>query len=229
MQIDGLISALSNHGLILRGGIVFGADEARPEGARGPSGGFAKSLLLVGHGGGTAWPHFISWREKQPKDIADPLDTWSRQVIGAVAGACGARAVFPSDEPWLPFQQWAMRAEGLKPSPLGILMHPVFGLWHAYRGALLFDAEVSTEVPQETSNHCDQCVGRPCLNACPVSAFSRGGFDVAACRSYLTSPIITCVSGGCQARAACPHSTYKYSAKQLSFHIAAFYRGITSR
>ena len=35
-----------------------------------------------------------------------------------------------------------MRAEGLKPSPIGILMHPQFGLWHAYRGALLFDVEI---------------------------------------------------------------------------------------
>ena len=29
-----------------------------------------------------------------------------------------------------------MRAEGLKPSPLGVLVHPDFGLWHGYRGAI---------------------------------------------------------------------------------------------
>ncbi len=31
-----------------------------------------------------------------------------------------------------------MAAEGLKPSPLGLLMHPEYGLWHGYRGAILF-------------------------------------------------------------------------------------------
>ena len=31
-----------------------------------------------------------------------------------------------------------MRAEAVAPSPLGILIHPDYGLWHAYRGALAF-------------------------------------------------------------------------------------------
>ena len=134
-----LSRALAQHGLIPRGGFNFSPDETAPS---GPAGSPAKSILLVGQAGDAPWPHFLRWRRAQAQNLANPLDTWSRQVIGDVAKQFGACAVSPSDRPYLPFQQWAMRAEGLKPSPLGILMHPRYGLWHAYRGALLFDVEL---------------------------------------------------------------------------------------
>src|SRR5690606_4746447 len=118
------------------------------------------------------WRHFRRWRQQQPSSLANPLDTWSREVIGAVAREAGARAVSPNDRPYLPFQQWAMRAEGLKPSPLGILMHPEYGLWHAYRGALLFDVEIDVPPLREVLHLCDLCVGKPCLKACPVEAYT---------------------------------------------------------
>jgi hypothetical protein len=114
-----LVNALSPHGLILRGGFNFGADESVPSVLSGAP---AKSALLVGQAGSAPWPHFLRWLETQPAGLKDPLDTWSRQIIGEVAQDFGARAISPSDKPYLPFQQWAMRAEGLRPSPLGILM-----------------------------------------------------------------------------------------------------------
>ncbi|WP_204312947.1 hypothetical protein, partial [Stenotrophomonas maltophilia] len=80
--------------LILRGGLNFMADDARPV---GPSGAPARSALLVGQAGAAPWPHFLRWREQQPQTIANPLDTWSRQMIGAVANEFSARAVSPSD------------------------------------------------------------------------------------------------------------------------------------
>ena len=214
-------AALAVHGLIPRGGFAFGAGDAAPD---GPSGRPARSVLLVGHGGGTIWPHFSAWRETQPADLKNPLDTWSRSVIGAVANTTSARAVFPSDRPYLPFQQWAMQAEGLKPSPLGILMHPRFGLWHAYRGAMLFESDPALPVPETTIHPCDSCAGKPCLNACPVRAFSAGGFDAVACRTHLRSPDGTaCLGGGCLARAACPvGAEHRYGAEQTAFHMAAF-------
>lgn len=138
--LDEISAALAGHGLILRGGFVFGEGEEVPF---GPLGKPAKSVLLVGQAGAAPWPHFSRWREGRPHDLKNPLDIWSREVIGEVAQQSGARAVSPSDRPWLPFQQWAMRAEGLKASPLGILMHPEYGLWHAYRGALLFETDIS--------------------------------------------------------------------------------------
>src|SRR4029079_14149017 len=137
----------------------------------GPSGTPARSVLLVGQAGGAPWPHFLKWRGAQPADLEDPLYSWSREVIGAVAEKFEARAVSPSDRPYLPFQQWAMRAEGLKPSPLGLLIHPQYGLWQAFRGALLFRQSMAFAPLQENGHPCDVCASKPCLSACPVDAF----------------------------------------------------------
>jgi len=217
---------LGRHGLIPRGGFAFGAGDDVPA---GPCGAPASAVLLVGHAGGAPWPHFERWRARRP-GVADPLDAWSGEIIGAVAARFGARAVFPSDRPYLPFQQWAMRAEGLLPSPLGILMHPVYGLWHAYRGALLFeraDAARALDLqlaPPEAQLHlCDLCPGKPCLKSCPVYAHSDAGFAYASCLDHVRSPAGEGCAGGCRDRNACPHgAAYRYPARQQAFHMAAF-------
>ncbi|CAN7671221.1 4Fe-4S dicluster domain-containing protein [Mesorhizobium amorphae] len=213
--------SLANEGLILRGGFNFAAGETPPP---GPSAATAKSVLLVGQAGAAPWPHFLRWREKQPQTVTNPLDTWSRQVIGAVADEFGVRAVSPSDRPYLPFQQWAMRAEGLKPSPLGILMHPQYGLWHAYRGALLFEDEIALPEVQEAIHLCDACVEKPCLKSCPVDAYSVDGFAYQACLAHVRGANgVACRNGGCLDRNACPCGTaYRYPPEVQAFHMASF-------
>jgi hypothetical protein len=216
-------AALSPHGLVPRGGFGFDANDKAPP---GPSGFPAKAVLLVGHAGGAPWPHFEAWLENKPTGIGNPLDTWSREVIGSVAEEFGARAVSPSDRPFLPFQQWAMRAERLKPSPLGILMHPHYGLWHAYRGALLFDAMLAFPAVSQPVHLCDSCVEKPCLETCPVNAFSDEGFAYADCLAHVRGPAgSTCRGDGCIARNACPFgSAYRYPVKEQAFHMRAFIR-----
>ncbi|MBX3580758.1 MAG: 4Fe-4S dicluster domain-containing protein [Rhizobiaceae bacterium] len=218
-----LASALAAHGLILRGGFNFAAGEAVPVNSSGLS---AKSVLLVGQAGDAPWPHYLRWRQGQPADLANPFDTWSKEVIGEVAARFGARAVSPSDRPYLPFQQWAMRAEGLRPSPLGILMHPEYGLWHAYRGALIFDVEIAIQAPREVIHLCDLCIGKPCLKSCPVGAYSHAGFAYQDCLAHVRGPAGgACRSGGCLDRNACPEGTaYRYRADEQAFHMAAFIR-----
>jgi len=232
-----VVAALAPSGLAPRGWLV-------PEETSAPvlkNGKRAKRICLVGHGGGGFWPEFDAWHEMHP-GIADPLDTWSKEVINPAAARLGGEAVFPSDEPWQPFQQWAMAAEGLKPSPLGMLIHPEYGLWHGYRGAILFGetgiddaagtpAEMagtnvassgSTEAPVHP---CDTCSDKPCLSACPVGAFSPAGFAVEDCRTYVrTKPGQDgCMRSGCLARDACPVGReYRYGADQIRFHMAAF-------
>lgn len=226
MTIAEISRHLAAHGLILRGGFAFEDGEDVPAGAAG-----ARAVLLVGHGGATIWPHFQTWLELQPAGLANPLDMWSRQVIGAVADRVGARAVSPSDRPYLPFQQWAMRAEALRPSPLGILMHPAFGLWHAYRGALLFeDQETAGKIRdlasrvQPTVHLCDGCDGKPCLHACPVDAYSASGFAYGRCLGHVRSAAgAACRENGCLDRNACPYgASYRYGAAQQAFHMASF-------
>ena len=172
---------LAPHGLILRGGFAFEEGEDAPAGFGGAR---ARAVLLIGQRGAEPWPHFQQWLRRQPGAIANPFDTWSREVIASVADRFGARAASPSDKPYLPFQQWAMRAERLRPSPLGILMHPDYGLWHAYRGALLFDSRdaAAAIAAMNQDAHipihlCDRCDGKPCLKACPVDAHELRGLS----------------------------------------------------
>ncbi|MGE3304742.1 MAG: hypothetical protein AB7I52_02125 [Rhizobiaceae bacterium] len=223
IDIDGIESALASDGLILRGGLNFADPEER---ADGPSGAPAASVLLVGQAGAGPWPHFLRWRARQPQSLADPLDAWSRERIGAVAGRFGGRAVSPSDRPFMPFQQWAMRAEGLKPSPLGVLMHPRYGLWHAYRGALLFDVRISIQAPDEMIHLCDLCAGKPCMKSCPIGAYSDSGFAYKSCLDHVRSPAgAACCERGCLDRNACPEGAdYRYPADAQAFHMAAFAR-----
>jgi hypothetical protein len=219
-----LAPALAEHGMIARGGFVFAKDEDAPP---GPSGKPVRSIVLAGHGGGTIWPHFRAWLETRAECPDNPLDAWSKEVLDDVAGRYGARAVFPFEKPWLPFQQWAMRAEGLRPSPLGILMHPEFGPWHAYRGALLFDVEIEVPAPANPIHLCNLCDGKPCINACPAKAVSGAVFDVPLCHGLLrTEEGGTCRRDGCLARSACPHDRHRYGPEQIAFHMAAHLDGL---
>lgn len=216
-----IATALATNGLTLRGGFDFAEGEERPA---GPSGKPAVSVLLVGNAGAGYWRHFSRWRAAQPVGLKDPLDTWSRAVIGEVAAHVGARLLMPNDKPYAPFQQWAVRAEGLRASPLGILIHPEYGLWHSYRGALMFDHPVGARSPARRVHPCDRCTSKPCLSACPVEAFSGGRFAYEACLAHVRGPDgAACREQGCLARNACPAgAAFRYPAEVQAFHQKAF-------
>src|SRR6266700_1419662 len=84
------------------------------------------TIVLLGFTGSTQWPVFAQSAEAgdaQP----DPLDRWSRRVIGALAREFGGQAFYPSDVPFLPFQQFAKRCEPVAASPIGLLIHSHWG------------------------------------------------------------------------------------------------------
>ncbi|WP_426130118.1 ferredoxin [Pararhizobium sp. PWRC1-1] len=214
--------ALAPHGVFLRGVVSVADGETAPVLKDGQA---ARSVVLLGNAGGSIWTEFERWRNSLPdRGGENPLDLWSKVVIEPVATAFGATAYFPSDPPWQPFQQWAMQAEGLRLSPLGILIHPEYGLWHGYRGALGFAQALP---PTESPNHqhpCDYCADRPCLSSCPAQAVLPSGFQVAPCRAHLKTREgqAGCMAGGCIARNACPVGTeYCYPVEQLHFHMTA--------
>ncbi|MDB5525442.1 MAG: hypothetical protein JWM58_3205 [Rhizobium sp.] len=220
--IDTIRAALSPHGIFLRGIVHFDGDG--PEMAAGISAG---AVVLLGNIGGSIWPAFSRWRTGKEPDIANPLDTWSAEVIRPLAERLGGQAYFPSQKPWQPFQQWAMRAEGLKASPLGVLIHPEYGLWHGYRGAIGFADRIGIASVVLADHPCDRCHDKPCLTHCPVDAVKPMSFDVAGCRSHIHSPEgqADCMTSGCLARNACPVGpSYRYPPEQLRFHMAALGR-----
>ena len=182
------------------------------------------TLVLLGVTGDIGWSGFAASPEAAD-GMADPLDRWSRRVIDALAARVGGTALYPfGGPPWHPFQRWAMRAEPVHPSPLGILIHPDWGLWHSYRGALALPERLALPPPDLRASPCADCTARPCLGACPVGAFTASGYDVAGCAAHIAAPVgAECMSEGCRARHACPVGVaHRHAAAQAGFHMRAF-------
>jgi ferredoxin len=214
---------LKPHGLALRGAFHPVAEDGVPELEGRPCG----TILLLGNLGGSIWPIFNASPERAD-GAPHGLDRWTRRILGSLAPEFGARALFPfGGPPWLPFQRWAMKADSVAPSPLGILIHPDYGLWHAYRGAFAFAERLPLPPREQRPSPCDSCIERPCLSGCPVDAFTPGRYDVARCRDHVAGPRGgTCREEGCLARLACPVGrAHAYPAAEMAFHMAAFLAG----
>ncbi len=213
MTYDAISRALEPHGLIARGGFTPLAGDGL--------GGDAACVVMVGNAGPAMWHSFAAAR----RTGADPMNLWTRRVLGAVAEQFGCAVVFPFEgPPWWPFQRWAMRAEAVFVSPVGMLIHPLYGLWHAYRGAFVFREPVAG-LPQreDVASPCETCDGKPCLSTCPVDAFAAGSYDVPACTRHLrSSEGSDCMNSGCLARHACPVGRQRYHDGQARFHMEAF-------
>ncbi|NIA68945.1 hypothetical protein HBA54_10105 [Pelagibius litoralis] len=200
-------------------------------------GGESRTLILLGNLGGSLWQQFAASPEAGD-GRPDPMNRWSIRIIGGLAVRLDGLALFPfGGAPYHPFLRWARRAEALSPSPLGMLIHPDYGLWHAYRGAVALGEHLALDEPIDVASPCETCAGQPCLTACPVDAFTQvkastaAGYDVAACTAHLQTPAgADCLSGGCLARRACPVAAeFCYEAPQAAFHMSAFLTSQTAK
>ncbi len=212
--------AVETRGLAPRGAFHPVPADAVPDMADGRP---VATLMLVGVAGRSSWDAFQAAREARLS--RNPLDRWSTRVVGELAEALGAEALFPfGGPPYLPFVRWAQRAEPVYPSPIGPLIHPDYGLWHAYRGALAFAHGIELPPPDVRPAPCDTCADKPCLDSCPVGAFTPGNYDVPACIEHIASARGgECLGGGCLARRACPVGVgFQYAPPQMAFHMAAF-------
>ena len=221
MDIESVRGRIAQHGLAFRGAFHPEAEDAAPilSGS-----GVAGTIVLVGIVGSENWAAFANAPEASD-GLPDPLDRWSSRIVGQLAREVGATACFPfGAPPFLPFQRWAQKAEPVHPSPLGILIHPDWGLWHAYRGALAFAARLGLPEPDLRASPCGSCAAKPCLSACPVGAFSPARYDVQACIDHISTPAgIDCMDHGCRARRVCPvGGEYRYRPDHAHFHLRAF-------
>jgi len=214
-----LSAAAAPLGIACRGGFVRQPGEELPEVDAGRPG---RTLVLLGFTGAMQWPIFAAsaeFNDGQPHS----LDRWSVRVIGQLGILFGARPLYPFGGPaWWPFQRWAQRAEALQSSPLGILMHPRFGLWHAYRGALLFAEVLALPARTLWPPPCESCVTKPCIASCPAGAVTPSGFDRAACAAHVASPQGVACRSGCLSRGSCPVAVpHRYGTEQATFHMRA--------
>lgn len=178
--------------------------------------GTTRFVILIGNAGPDMFRRFA-------RDGYDSMDEWTRAVVEPLAADLDARAVFPFDVPHLPFLSWARRGGAGHVSPLGLNIHQTYGLWHAYRAALLFPVEFDLPRVSAGAHPCETCVAKPCLSACPVSAFDGKTYDVDACGVHVNAGDNACMEGGCLARRACPIGVqYQYAKQQAQFHMQAF-------
>jgi hypothetical protein len=216
-----VFAAIRRTGLVPRGALSLAAGERVGELAD------VRTIVLAGMAGRDGWDAFAASPEASD-GFEHPLDRWSRRVIEALARELGGKALFPfGGPPFLPFQRWAMRAEPVHSSPIGLLIHPQYGLWHSYRDAIGLLEELAVPKPPAVASPCETCAGRWCMKTCPAGAFSSVGYDVAACTGYLKSEAgCDCMARGCQARRACPVGVdHAYGPEQANFIMQAFLRG----
>lgn len=219
-DLSSVLAAIGRTGLVSRGAMRL--DESERDGSLAS----VRTIVLIGMAGRRGWDAFAASPEARD-GIEHPLDRFSRRVIDALARYLSAVALYPfGGPPHWPFQQWARRSEPVHPSPIGLLIHPVYGLWHSYRGALGFAEALEIPASEAAPSPCEVCRERWCLSACPVGAFSAEGYDVATCAAHLKSAAgAACMEGGCLARRACPVGAgHAHGAEQAAFAMRAFLR-----
>ncbi|HQU68977.1 MAG TPA: ferredoxin [Albidovulum sp.] len=201
---------------------VFGAFHLSPEDGLPEA---YRTLVLLGPEEPGFWPHLTAqpeWQDGRP----DPIDRWSRRVIGRIACDLGGKAHFPfGGPPYRPFYQWALKSGRAWASPVTLLVHDRAGLMVSYRGAIALRERLDLPAPPAASP-CDTCDGKPCLTACPPGALGATGYDVPACNAFLDTPAgADCLSSGCAVRRACPVSrAYGRLPQQSAYHMRLFHR-----
>lgn len=199
--------------LAVLGGFACNEADGTPKGAQ--------TLLLLGPKEPGFW-HFI---QDQPEwGATDPIDRWSRRVIGGMACDLGAKALFPfGGAPYHPFYRWALRSGRVWESPVRLLVHSDQGLMVSFRGALALKQKL--ELPLPTTSPCTGC-GQPCLSACPVGALTTKGYDLPSCHGFLDSAAgADCMNSGCRVRRACPVSVaYARLPEHSAYHMGQFHK-----
>lgn len=209
-----LTETLGQHHLAVLGGFHPLPEDGTPHGTR--------TLLLLGPREPGFWPHLTAqpeWQDGQP----DPIDRWSRRVIGRIACDLGAKALFPfGGPPYHPFYRWALKTGRIWECPVRLLVSADQGLMVSFRGALALKDH--HPIPEPTTRPCDTCA-QPCTTACPPQALSTAGYDVPACHAFLDTALgQPCLTTGCASRRACPLSqAYARLPEQSAYHMRRFH------
>jgi epoxyqueuosine reductase QueG len=187
-----------------------------------------RSIVVIGNGGADFWRAFKAhaaansgWLERD-----HPLDDFTADIIESEivtmieAAGVGVVAVYPfSRGPTLNFMQLATLAGLAAPSMIGVVVHPVFGPWIAFRAALLLDCEIDHPGDAAGFDPCPTCSTRSCIGACPAAAVAfPSGWNIPKCLTHRVEAYPECADL-CHARTACVLGPdHRYSDDELAYH-----------
>ena len=215
MTLADLAARLAEHRLAVFGGFHPQPDDDLPD--------WAQTVVMIGPAEPGYWAHLTTqpeWQDGTP----DPVDRWSRRVLGTMACDLGGKAYFPfGGPPYHPFYRWALRTGQAWDSPVRLLVQADAGLMVSYRGALVLRDRLA--LPAPVPRPCDTCA-QPCRIACPAEALTDAGYDLPACHDWLNTPQgASCMSGGCRVRLSCPISqTYGRLPEHSAYHMRIFHK-----
>lgn len=175
-------------------------------------------IILIGHGGKALWSALSMKAGRE----TDPIDRHSREAAVRFAEQVLVpsqyQLIYPGQEP-VALQQMGALAGWHNPSPLGLGINPDWGLWYAYRAALLTDAPLPEIAEPQANSPCHHCEERSCLSACPAQALAVGEpIDMARCGCYRLAPDSACADR-CLARIECPVAPeHRYTLEQIQYH-----------
>lgn len=184
-----------------------------------------KRLILVGNGGPTFWEAFSTHRQNE----AHPVDQFCIRVIKdwlqKEPAIPNVAWLYPLTDLVFPLQQAGKTAGWHLPSPLGIGIHKQYGLWFAYRAALLTDAALPLTESSLLTSPCEDCIEKPCIQACPVQAITATEPPhLERCSPYRLQKQTHC-QNQCLSRMSCPYaSEYRYTDEQIRYHYQHSYQ-----
>ena len=188
-----------------------------------------RSIIVIGNGGGAFWKAFKRHADENSEWTArdNPLDDFTRFVVEREVAPVLARPgithtiIYPfmSNGPTLNFME-AGKSAGLSgPSILGVVVHPVYGPWIAFRAAILVNELVDFPEEAHRFDPCPSCTARTCITACPADAVSAAqGWDIPKCLTHRVEVEVDCTPR-CHARAGCVLGPeHRYPDDELAYH-----------
>lgn len=194
------------------------------------------SILLLGSGGRSHW----DWLQRvvpdqllRPVPGVDPIDGQSRAVADDLLGwlaefGIAGRVVGPNDPDTLNFVQLGEAAGLGTISPvIHQLLHPEYGPWVSLRAALLLDGRPLGSPDPEVSTAFQpcECCPRPCVAACPVSAYGEPPGLTPTCtpcgpqlQRCADNRLAGDCADGCDVRRSCPvGGEHRYSPAEEAY------------
>ncbi|MEM7115936.1 MAG: hypothetical protein AAF614_26075 [Chloroflexota bacterium] len=181
-------------------------------------------LVLIGHGGRRLWD--VLQQVGMPGD--DPVDhfSWEQTAVFLhdYLHTTNYLQLYPLTTYPIPLGSLGELAGWSQPSPIGSGINPVYGLWFAYRAAVLVDLPLPLIQENYGERPCASCQTLDCVSACPGTAVSAPTnnqiipIHFSACAQHRLRPQSSCATQ-CLARLACPIAPeHRYTTEQITYH-----------